>query len=84
MGLVDICAEHTMKKMGKAAFITGVATQIALPNVAFISRVAGAECADTMYDISTIPYVLIAGAVGSLMYYWGYRIGEEGNGGKRK
>ena len=70
MSLTEICTSYALKKLGKAALMTGLAAQVALPNMAFISSIAKPEYADKLYDYSTLPYALMGTAIGGLLYYF--------------
>jgi hypothetical protein len=54
--------------------MTGLAAQVALPSMAFISSIAKPEYANRLYEYSTIPYALMGTAIGGLLYYCSSRI----------
>jgi len=78
MGLAAKCEEYTMKKLGKATFLSGIVAQIALPNMAFVSKIFDSDIADKLYQYSTLPYALAGSIVGGLLYYCRCETGENG------
>jgi len=71
-GVEDIIIGELMEKLAKPIHRLGLYTQLTIPSLAFISKIAGLEYTDKLSEYSTYPYYL----AGALAACWLYCLGK--------